>query len=389
MRSQLESQADQIEKVLAQHRVTARVTGGLISPRWVQFKLLPEPGTPMGKIAALADELALALGADACRISRLNGKPFDQACPEQSRRAHGKLALEIPRAHPRPVRLLPLQQRLARRGEIPPATAVVGLTENGAPLLLRLSSPQVGHLLIAGDAGAGKSALMRSLVASLAAAHRQEQLRLVLIEVRQHPVSPHSDTSQGVGGRCAFGPLAGLPNLLWPVLRDPADVIRALRSLVELTRERGRGGRGAETANRPGAPRVVVVVDGLGGLLSLREARRALARLARQGHEADVHLLACARKPDGDLVAGFPLRFVGRVASSEAARVATGYSGTGAERLCGPGRFVAVAGGQVTRFDAAYVTGRELAEVVCHRLLAERRQIAATSGATVRRPEEW
>jgi DNA segregation ATPase FtsK/SpoIIIE-like protein len=132
----------------------------------------------------------------------------------------------------------------------------------------------------------------------------------------------------------------------------------------------------------------VVAIDGLDGLLSLREARRVLARLARQGYEADVHLLACARNPDGDLVAGFPLRFVGRVASCEAARVATGYGGTGAERLCGPGRFVAVAGGQVTRFDAAYVTGRELAEVVCDKLQMERKQIVATSEATIRRPEE-
>jgi hypothetical protein len=165
-----------------------------------------------------------------------------------------------------------------------PATVVAGLTENGAPLLLRLTSPQVGHLLIAGDAGAGKSASMRALVASLAVAHRQEQLRLVLIDAGRHPVPSRSGTPHEAGGRCAFGPLAGLPNLLWPVLREPAKVIWALQSLVELTRERGRGRQVAETTDRLGTPRVVVAIDGLDGLLSLREARRALARLTRQGY---------------------------------------------------------------------------------------------------------
>jgi hypothetical protein len=55
---------------------------------------------------------------------------------------------------------------------------------------------------------------------------------------------------------------------------------------------------------------------------------------------------------------------VGRVTSPEEAKVATGYAGTGAERLRGPGDFIAVVGGQVTRFQAAYISPRELAEVV-------------------------
>ena len=40
-RQVLEFQADRIEAVLARHKVSARVTGGVISPRWVQFQVLP------------------------------------------------------------------------------------------------------------------------------------------------------------------------------------------------------------------------------------------------------------------------------------------------------------------------------------------------------------
>ena len=86
--------------------------------------------------------------------------------------------------------------------------------------------------------------------------------------------------------------------------------------------------------------------------------------------------------------ANFPVRLVGRVTSPEEAKVATGYAGTGAERLRGPGDFLAVTGGQTTRFQAAYTTARELADVVSHKLQAERGQwVQVRPGpAVARRP---
>jgi S-DNA-T family DNA segregation ATPase FtsK/SpoIIIE len=53
------------------------------------------------------------------------------------------------------------------------------------------------------------------------------------------------------------------------------------------------------------------------------------------------------------------VRLVGRVSSTEDARVAAGLSGTGAERLLGRGDFLAVAGGQTTRFQAAWLPQRD------------------------------
>jgi S-DNA-T family DNA segregation ATPase FtsK/SpoIIIE len=69
-RKTLEFQADQIEMVLARHKVPGRVTGGLVSPRWVKFDVLPTLGARVSKVKGLAEELALALGADACRVAR-------------------------------------------------------------------------------------------------------------------------------------------------------------------------------------------------------------------------------------------------------------------------------------------------------------------------------
>ncbi len=365
-RQLLEFQADRIETVLARHKVSARVTGGIVSPRWVQFQVTPSVGARVNKVKALAEELAMALDCETCRVSRQGGI----------------LAVEIPRADPQPVRLLSMQRRLTQATEkpngrsgkdprgtrgtprkIPFGTAVLGLAEDGAPLLIRLPSPQVAHILIAGTTGSGKSALAQTIIASLALSHRPSQLGFILIDPK----------------RRAFGPLAVLPHLLRPVLSEPDEVEQTLELLVRVMLARDREGRLIADAGQPGEPRVVVVIDELADLLmaSGAKAQRALTRLAQRGRAAGFHLVACTQKPASQIVGGlakanFPVRLVGRVTSPEDAKVATGYAGTGAERLHGPGDFVAVSGGQLTHFQAAYISPRELANLTSELIMAER-----------------
>ncbi|HMN31099.1 MAG TPA: DNA translocase FtsK, partial [Caldilineaceae bacterium] len=66
----LEMQADRIEAVLAQHKVAARVEGGVVTPRLIRFQLRPQVGTKLNKITALTEEIALALGKREARIYR-------------------------------------------------------------------------------------------------------------------------------------------------------------------------------------------------------------------------------------------------------------------------------------------------------------------------------
>ncbi len=338
-RQVLESQANRIEAVLEKHQVSARVTGGLVSPRWVQYQLLPGLGVKLSKIKGLTEELALALGAETCRVSR----------------ERGMVAIEVPRADPQPVRLLPLQRRLIERDPngIPFGSAVLGLAADGAPLLVRLPSPQVAHILIAGTTGSGKSALAQTIITSLALNHRPSQLGFVLIDPK----------------RRAFGSLGSLPHLLRPVLSEPESITETLARLVQLMLERDREGRVPAGAGHPGEVRVVVVIDELADLLMTTgpETQHALTRLAQRGREAGFHLIACTQKPATAVVgslakANFPVRLVGKVTSPEDAKVAAGYAGTGAERLQGPGDFIAVTGGQMTRFQAAFISPRELRE---------------------------
>ncbi len=183
----------------------------------------------------------------------------------------------------------------------------------------------------------------------------------------------------------AFRDLEGLPHLARPVISDPAEAVEALGSLVRLMEVRSReygvgsreyGGGPSSVVRGPssvvcGPSSVVLVIDELADLLMVAgvEAERPLTRLLQRGREAGIHVIAATQKPTaaviGSLVkANFPVRLVGKVTSPEDARVATGWKGTGAERLLGRGDFIAVAEGQLHRFQAAYIAPEEVPQVV-------------------------
>lgn len=275
-RKLLELQSDRIEMVLASHQAPARITGGVVTPRVIQFHLIPALGTKISKVQTLADDLAMALGVANVRISRQGSG----------------MQLEIPRDNARPVKLLPLMRQIAPTSPVythdgkpfspcPLYTAVLGLCDDGAPLLMRLSSPDVAHVLIAGADGAGKTMLLKTIVLSLAIMHRRSQVQFVLIG----EPSDRADSTEGfdraarpsdsaelieasprssaevlaeVSGR-GLGELSTLPHLLKPVITerdDAADVLSEIASLMERRR----------FAQDRVEPHIVVVIDELAGL---------------------------------------------------------------------------------------------------------------------------
>ncbi len=328
MRRLLEYQANQIEMVLSSHRVPSRVSGGTVTPRFVQFQVQPALGIKLSRIQGLAEEIALSLGASSCRIYRRGGV----------------INVEVPRLNSEIVGLLPLCRRLP---EVAPCTAVLGIDEEGVPVLLRLPSPDVAHVLIAGTTGSGKTELTRTMITSLALYNRPRAVQLVLIDPK---------------GR-GFVPFAGLPHLLCPVIDD---VTQAAMTLTRLVREMER--RDQEKACEP---RIVVFIDELADLMMAagKTVGRALTRLAQRGREAGMHLVGCTQKPTaavlGSLVkSNFPVRLVGSVTSPEDAKVASGLAGTGAERLLGRGDFLIVTKGRTIRLQAAYISSQEIARVL-------------------------
>ncbi len=342
MRRQLHFQADRIEMVLATHKVPARVTGGTVTPRLVRYHVSTPLGIRVRQVAGLSEEIALSLGAPSCRVYR----------------QQGQVEVEVPREQGQVVHLMTLARRLAHEGAqgratVPAATAVLGLDGEGVPLLLRLPSPNVAHVLIAGTTGSGKTALLRSVVASLAVHNPQRALQMVLVDPK---------------GR-GFAPFEGLPHLLVPVVSRAEETVQVLGRLVEEMERRDREGRSE--------PRLILLLDELADLVQTAGAdfERRLVRLMQRGREAGIHVVACTQKPaaavlskqngtGGLMKSNFPVRLVGAVASPEDAKVATGLAGTGAERLLGQGDFLVVAKGQVTRMQAAYISPGEILRLV-------------------------
>ncbi len=332
----LNLQADKIEMVLAVHRAPARVWGGRLTPRTVQFHLAPSGNTKLYKLHALTEEVALALGVPNTRLTR----------------SEGLLSLEIPRSDSHFVSLAKLSRRLQEDANLSraisvPGTAILGLDNEGVPLLLRLSSPEVAHCLIAGTTGSGKTELARTIIASLAIHQKPRDIQLALFDPKFHGL--------------AF--CADLPHLLFPIVSDPHEILERLNYLVNEMERRDR-----EQITRP---RIVVVVDELADVIETggKEVESALTRLVQRGRSAGMSVIACTQKPTvravGALLkANFPVRLVGRVTSAEDARVAAGVGGTGAEKLAGRGDFLLITGGQIIRFQAAQTRPEELTQAL-------------------------
>jgi len=327
LRPWLEQHADRIERLCEAHRLWVRVQGGVVTPRLVRFDLLLDPRIPIKRISALQEDLALALDAPSARLIRRNGS----------------LSLEIPRPQPAAVSLVRLQAGLP---QLPPGTALLGRDEEGSPLLLRLSSPEIAHILVAGTTGSGKTALARAILASLALAHDPDDLRFLLIDPK---------------GR-GFAPFADLPHLLAPPLREPEPALQRLHWLAEEMEWRERNGIRS--------PRVLIAVDEVADLLAQHPPTAdILTRLAARGRESGLHLLLCTQKPTTEAIgsllrANLPCRLVGRVLSAQEAVIATGLKGTGAEKLLGRGDFLLIAGGEIVRFQGAYVSPEEIQVMV-------------------------
>ena len=340
-------QAGRIETVFSAHRINARVWQATVSPRFVRFDVTTALGTRLSAAERLEEELAMSLGAQSVRVYR----------------DRGVIYVEVPREGiKRSVDLQQILQHLAAtKHHMPEATALLGIGEDGSPLMLRIPSPDVAHALIAGSTGSGKTELLRTIVASLAMRNPAGRLQCVLIDPKGYRLRPFAE----------------LPHVR--TLATTAD--EAAVALEQCVGDMERRRHGA-------LPRIIIVIDELADLV-MTDARivTSLTRITQRGREAGVHVLAATQRPAAALVGGmmkanFPVRLVGSVTSPEDAKVASGRGGTGAERLLGRGDFLLIARGDQTRFQAAYADDAELGQIVDAIGRVVRRPIAPAAPAT-------
>jgi S-DNA-T family DNA segregation ATPase FtsK/SpoIIIE len=154
------------------------------------------------------------------------------------------------------------------------------------------------HGLIAGTTGSGKSEMLRSLVAALAARYSPERLNFVLIDYKggsafarcaelPHTVGMVTDLDEQLGARALTSMEAELRFRERKLREYGADDVPALNKLVAIGQ--------AEPL-----PRLVVIIDEFATLASeLPDFVSSLVGIAQRGRSLGVHLLLATQRPSG------------------------------------------------------------------------------------------
>jgi len=351
-----------IEETLASFGAPARVVEINRGPTITQFGVEPDfvemrggrMRVRVGKIAALADDLALALSARTIRVQApVPGKGF--------------VGIEVPNDEIALVALRDLIESEAFKRLKSPLRIALGLNVSGNAVAADLAV--MPHLLIAGATGSGKSVCVNSLICCLLANNTPDDLRLVMIDPKRVELTGYN----------------GVPHLLAPVVVDLERVVTVLQWVTREMDMRYRklaeaGCRNIQEYNSKLAPSgekklpfLVVIVDELADLMMLSpdETERTVTRLAQLARATGIHLVIATQRPSVDVVTGlikanFPARIAFAVASGIDSRVILDQPG--AERLLGRGDmlFQAPDAPAPVRLQGVFVSESEIQRLVTY-----------------------
>jgi DNA segregation ATPase FtsK/SpoIIIE-like protein len=324
LQHQLEIQSRQIEQVLTEHEMAGQVAGGQVHPRTIRFDLQAQFEQGWDRLRMLKQDLLGAL-----RVTHV-----------ELVQEGGQWRLHVTRPEEPPVCLLDVLPVLP---ELPPVTAVLGIQENGQPLLMQFEAGSLTNMLIGGMVGAGKTALLRTIALSLALNNRQAQLQLLVIDGEAIRRGVFSELE----------PLSYLPHMLTPVACTMAEAEELLALAVgELTYRQEQ---------QIQAPTIVLLMDDLAPLLlESVVAAEALQLLALRGAQSGIHLVGTVERPQAlaeerIFLANFPVRMVGALPNVQESAVMSEMSDCRADYLLGAGDFLAVVHEQVSHFQVAYI----------------------------------
>lgn len=387
-RDRLISNSQILKQKFADFGIEGEVTAVRPGPVITLYEFKPGPGVKVSRIAALADDLSMALSAQSVRIlAPLPGKSV--------------VGIEIPSDVRETVYLREFLQHPDFYGPKHSIPVVMGKEIGGQTYLSDLA--RMPHLLCAGQTGSGKSVFMNGLICSLFYRFTPDELRMILVDPKFIEFRAYQD----------------MPHLLLPVVDDPkqasialkwavremerryrilakmgarnlasfnqkvdelgADVVRDLLFAEDTQAEApSTGGDWIEAfeADEAGAPRVtklpyiVVVIDELADLMMIakKEVEISIARIAQKARAAGIHLIIATQRPSTDVVTGLikanlPSRVSFQLASYVDSK--TILDRAGAERLLGQGDMLFIPPGvsQTIRLHGAYLDDDEIHKI--------------------------
>ena len=345
-----ERTAEALLRALANFGVEATLSGQVAGPRVTRYELQLAPGTKVGKVAALKDDLAYALATTEIRI--LAPIPGKQA-----------VGVEVPNLAPNIVTLGDIFDEVP--GGASPLSVWLGKDISGTSIWTDLA--RMPHILIAGTTGSGKSGCINTMLCSVLLRATPDHVRMILVDPKRVELGlyesiPHLLTPVVSSPKAASAVLA---NILSEMERryDRMSIVRA-RNLPELNK--ALVARGEEPL-----PYLLVVIDELADLMMIspQEVEDAIIRLAQKSRAVGIHLVLATQRPSVDVITGMikanvPSRIAFAVSSMTDSRVILDQSG--AESLLGQGDmlFKPLGTSRLQRVQGAFVTEEEIALIV-------------------------
>ncbi len=196
------STAEKLRAKLADFGIVGEVVEIRPGPVVTMYEFLPGPGIKVSKIAALADDLAMAMEAMRVRIvAPIPGK--------------GVVGIEVPNRDRETVYLKEIVEQDVFQRSSSKLTMALGKDIEGMPYVLDLA--KAPHVLAAGTTGSGKSVAVNSMVMSILLKATPEEVRFIMVDPKMLELSVYE----------------GIPHLLLPVVTDPKKAALALRWAVE------------------------------------------------------------------------------------------------------------------------------------------------------------
>jgi DNA segregation ATPase FtsK/SpoIIIE, S-DNA-T family len=356
--------AEALVTCLAHFGVEATVVGQIAGPRVTRYELQLAPGTKVGKVANLKDDLSYALATTEIRI--LAPIPGKQA-----------VGVEVPNLSPNLVTLGDIYDDLPQSAS--PLSVWLGKDISGAAVWADLA--RMPHILIAGTTGSGKSGCINTILTSILLRATPDEARLILIDPKRIELNFYES----------------IPHLLTPVVSSPKEASAVLLNVVtemerryeRLSQVRARNLPEANRAFRKRGeeelPFLLVVIDELADLMmvSPQEVEDSIIRLAQKSRAVGIHLVLATQRPSVDVITGMikanvPSRIAFAVSSQTDSRVI--LDSNGAESLLGQGDmlFKPLGTSRLQRVQGAFVTEEEIALIV-DQAKAQREQVVDES----------
>ena len=356
-----------LKEALEQFKIIVEVVGLEKGPSVTMYELDLAPGTKVGKISNLSDDIAIALKAPSIRVvAPIPGK--------------STIGIEVPNTHRKPVQMREMYETASKDIHKRTIPLLLGKDIAGYPLISDLAA--MPHLLVAGTTGSGKSVCLNSIILSILLFQRPEELKLILIDPKM----------------VEFSAFKNIPHLIAPVVTDMKKAAAIFEWAVAKMDERyallARAGvRDLAGYNRLSdsekqrrldpegdtglgdipffMPCMVIVVDELADLMMVasKEVEASIIRLSQKSRAVGIHLVVATQRPSVDVITGLiksnlPSRISFHVFSKVDSR--TILDQNGAEKLLGKGDMLFLPPGtsKLSRVQGVYVSDDEINRVV-------------------------